>query len=301
MVGEKFHAQVWTLVRLQHGVVSRAQLLALGLHPRSVDHRIAKGRLHPVHRGIFAVGRPELTQKGRWMAAILSCGPDAALSHNSAAALWDIRTDYGKTIHVTVPTHLRRRRSGIAVHRQADATFTKRHGIPVTTPADTLIDLASTLNRKQLEAAINEADNHDLINPERLRKAAGQSARRAGAKQLRDTLDRATFALTRSQLERYFLPLARRAGLPKPLTKHHLNGYEVDFFFPDLGLVVETDSLRYHRTPTQQATDRRRDQAHTKAGLTPLRFTHHQIRHEPRDVHTTLVAVVPRLAAVRAA
>ena len=97
-------------------------------------------------------------------------------------------------------------------------------------------------------------------------------------------LDRRTFRLTDSELERRFLPLARAAGLPVPLTRQRVNGFEVDFFWPDLGLVVETDGLRYHRTPAQQARDRLRDQAHTAAGLTPLRFTHAQVRFEPGHV-----------------
>jgi very-short-patch-repair endonuclease len=109
---------------------------------------------------------------------------------------------------------------------------------------------------------------------------------------LRDLLRRDVFALTESELERRFLPIARRAGLPPPRTQAHLNGFRVDFFWPDLGLVVETDGLRYHRTPAQQARDRRRDQVHAAAGLTPLRFTHHQVAHEARSVEATLRAVV---------
>jgi very-short-patch-repair endonuclease len=121
--------------------------------------------------------------------------------------------------------------------------------------------------------------------------------RRPGLGRLRRTLDRHTFRLTRSELERRFLPIARRAGLPRPLTRQWVNGYEVDFLWPDLGLVVETDGLRYHRTPAQQAVDRRRDQTHTAAGLTPLRFTHYEVRYELGHVEATLAAVARRLGA----
>jgi very-short-patch-repair endonuclease len=107
---------------------------------------------------------------------------------------------------------------------------------------------------------------------------------------LRKTLDRRTFRMTRSELERYFLPLTERAGLPLPLTKLWVNGFEVDFYWPDLGLVVETDGLQYHRTPAQQAQDRLRDQAHTASGMTPLRFTHEQVRYEPAHILATLIA-----------
>jgi very-short-patch-repair endonuclease len=112
---------------------------------------------------------------------------------------------------------------------------------------------------------------------------------------LRTVLDQRTFVLTDSELERLFLPIARGAGLPRPVTGRHLNGFEVDFFWPDLGLVVETDGLRYHRTPAQQSRDRRRDQAHAAAGLTPLRFTHAQVRYEPGYVREVLTSVARHL------
>ena len=118
---------------------------------------------------------------------------------------------------------------------------------------------------------------------------------RPGAPKLRALLDRPTFILTDSRLERLFNPLARRAGLSKPLTQQFLNGFRVDFYWPDLGLVVETDGLRYHRTPVEQARDRLRDQVHTASGLTPLRFTHAQVHYEPGYVEATLAAVARRL------
>src|SRR5690242_3384511 len=89
-----------------------------------------------------------------------------------------------------------------------------------------------------------------------------------------------------------FLPIARQAGLPQPVTGRTLNGFKTDFHWPDLGLVVETDGLRYHRTPGQRARDRVRDQAHAAAGLTPLRFTHEQVRFDPDYVRATLAAVL---------
>jgi len=112
---------------------------------------------------------------------------------------------------------------------------------------------------------------------------------------LRELLDRRTFVLTDSELERRFLPIALAAGLPVPQTGRRVNGFKVDFYWPDLGLVVETDGLRYHRTPAQQARDRLRDQAHTAAGLTCLRFTHAQVRFDPDHVRATLTAVTRRL------
>ena len=289
---------VWALAGEQHGVVARAQLIDLGFSANWIQHRIARGRLHPVQRGIYAVGRPDLTRYGHWMAAVLSCGREAALSHLSAAELWGLGTRVGRRIEVSVPERFTRRRPRITVHRRAAfgaREMTRRHGIPVTTPPLTLLDLAIRLNRDQLEAAINEADRLDLIDPEELREAVDASVRRPGVAVLRETLDRRTFTRTESWLERRFLPIIRRVGLPPPMTQQWVNGFRVDFYWPDLGLVVETDGLRHHRTPAQQARDRLRDQVHTAAGLTPLRFTRGQIAYEPGHVERVLSAVAKRL------
>ncbi len=146
-----------------------------------------------------------------------------------------------------------------------------------------------------MEAAVNDADKLELTNPETLRRALDERPREPGTAALRDLLDSHTFALTDSQLERQFLPIARRAGLPLPLTQQHVDGYRVDFYWPDLGLVVETDGLRYHRTAAEQTADRRRDQAHAAAGRIPLRFSRAQVAFEPDHVEATLRRVVRRL------
>ncbi len=143
---------------------------------------------------------------------------------------------------------------------------------------------------------INEADKYNLTNPPRLRRELKERVGERGVAVLRRILDRRTFRLTKEELERRFLPLASRAGLPTPLTGQIVNKFEVDFYWPDLGLVVETDGLRYHRTPAEQARDRLRDQAHTAAGLTPLRFTHEQVRYEPEYVQRILAQTARRSA-----
>lgn len=237
------------------------------------------------------------------MAAVLSCGPGAVLSHGSAAALWEIcrpRERRGP-VEISVPGRRRPRRPGIVVHRRPALTaqdVTTHRGIPVTTPVCTLVDFATSVRQKQLEAAVNEADTLGLTDPEALRSAIAEMDR-PGAPALRRTLDRQTFSLTDSELERRFLPIARRAGLPQPRTGRRVNGFKVDFHWPELGLLVETDGLRYHRTPAQQEKDRVRDQVHTAAGLTCLRFTHAQVTRDPGHVRATLRAVAGRLAADR--
>jgi very-short-patch-repair endonuclease len=291
-------SEVWELAARQHGVVARAQLLELGYSPQSIKHRVATGRLHPVWLGVYAVGRPHLGRHGLWFAAALSCGPGAALSHTSAATLWGIWRHEGDVVEVSISDRLvRRGRPGIVVHRRAKLAaweLTKHRGIPVTGTARTLVDLATRLDRGPLERAIVEADKLDLIDPETLRSCLDTLSGQPGVAILRETLDRRTFTLTDSELERRFLPLAREAGLPAPLTQQRVNGFRVDFYWPELRLVVETDGLRYHRTPAQQALDRVRDQTHAAAGLTPLRFTRAQVRYEPDRVRRVLEAVAAR-------
>ena len=285
----------------QHGVITREQLLQHGLSRRAVEHRLATGRLYPIGRGVYAVGRPDLPPNGRLLAAVLSCGQDAVISHESAAALWRVRPAGLGAVDVIVSPDVRRRRPGVRLHRlHLDPDDrAKRDRVPTTTIQRTLLDLATAVGPKPLEAAINEADKLDLIDPETLRSALDRYTGRPGVAALRKILDRQTFALTDSELERRFLPIARRAGLPLPQTGQQLNGFKVDFYWPGLGLVVETDGLRYHRTAAQQARDRLRDQAHCAAGLTPLRFAYAQVRHEPRYVQATLAAVAKRLRLVR--
>jgi len=231
------------------------------------------------------------------MAAVLACGPTGALSHLSAGSLWGVVGERRALVDVSVPLHVRRRHEGIVVRRRTlgEAETTRHRGIPVLAVVPTLVDLATLLDRDALEAAISEADKRDLTDPERLRSALDAFSHRPGVALLRRTLDRRTFRLTDSWLERRFLPIARRAGLPLPETRRYANGARVDFLWPELGLLVETDGLRYHRTPAQQTKDRRRDQLHTAAGLVVLRFTHEQIRYQPAHVEEVLRTVGARL------
>lgn len=291
-------SEVLGLAEGQHGLVTRRQLLALGMSREAIKYRIGRRRLHPVAQGVYAVGRPDLTQHGRWMAAVLACGPQAVLSHGSAAALWGIRREEeGGRVEVSMPPDLVRCQAGVIAHRAAvpRRQVTTRDGIPVTAVIWTIVDLAAHLGREELEVTINEADALGRTNPEQLRRACdGPLAGRPGVGILRALLDRQTFRLTASGLERLFLPLVRQAGLPVPETGVRVCGYRVDFWWPDLGLVVETDSLRYHRTPAKQRKDRERDQAHLAAGLVPLRFTHAQVAFEPDRVRRTLLDVARR-------
>ncbi|MBS1886615.1 MAG: type IV toxin-antitoxin system AbiEi family antitoxin domain-containing protein [Actinobacteria bacterium] len=283
------------MARRQHGLLTRQDLLALGFSLSAIRHRLATGRLHRVCLGVYAVGRKELTQEGSWMAVVLACAPDAVLSHGSAAALWGIGSEW-RLIEVSVRRRSWPRPAGIKIRSRPslpDGDLTIHRGIPVTTPARTVLDQAATsISDASLERLVNEADaarGMDLDSGS-LRRYCDLRSGEPGVTRLRRLLDPETFRLSDSELERLFRSLALAAGLPQPLTKVFVNHYEVDFFWPDLGLVVETDSLRYHRNAIKQTRDFRRDQAHIASGLTPLRFTHWQVVHEPRHVEAILAS-----------
>jgi len=235
------------------------------------------------------------------MAAVLACGEGAVLSHRSAAALWGIGAERRGQIEVSVRRRSRARRAGIRVRSRPSLPardVTTLAGIPVTTPTRTLIDLATEQPPRRLERAVNEADKRDLIDPDSLRAALDGYSGEPGVRPLRALLDRHTFRLSDDELEVLFRPIAADAGLPPPLTKQHVNGFEVDFFWPDLGLVVETDGWRYHRTASAQSRDALRDQTHTAAGMTTLRFSHHQITYEPAHVRRILSRTAANLQPV---
>jgi hypothetical protein len=289
-------------------------LVALGFTKSAIEHRVASGRLHPIGRGVYAVGWPRLTPRRRWMAAVLACGEGAALSHRFAGALWEIlpsrdRPKAGKPVDVSVPRRLHRRRPGheprgdaVAIRVRcrpalAPKDLTDRYGLPATTVARTLLDLASELSETQLERAVNEADKRDLISPPRLRVALNGYRGQPGVRALRKVLEPETFRLSDSDLEILFRGIAARVGLPPPVSKLFVNDFEVDFFWPNLGLVVETDGLRYHRTASSQARDRLRDQTHAASGLATLRFTHWQVKHEPGHVAGVLRQTAAHLSA----
>jgi hypothetical protein len=280
-------------------VVARHQLEALGFTRSAIGHRIEQGRLRPLSKAVYAVGQLDLSREGRWMAAILACGEGAVLSHRSAAALYGIGEERNGVIEISVRRSGRRTRPGTKVHRRPsllsqDVGTVKR--IPVTSPVRTMIDLATEQGPQSLLRTINEADKRDVICAEDLREELDAYAGQPGVRPLRTLLDRDTFVLTDEELERLFLPLVQEVGLPLPKTKVMVNGFEVDFFWPDLKLVVETDGLRYHRTPLAQAKDARRDQAHTAAGHARLRFTHWQIKYERGYVQRILAETASRLS-----
>jgi hypothetical protein len=235
------------------------------------------------------------------MAAVLACGEGAVLSHRSAAALWGIATEHPSRIDVSVRRVGEHRRPGIRARTRphlAAKDIVRWQGIPVTGPALTILDLATELGDRAIDRVVNKADKRDLIDPETLRTAIEAFEGQPGVRRLRRLLDRDTFRLSDDELEVLFRPIAERAGLPPPSTKQWVNGFEVDFYWPGLGLVVETDGWRYHRTPAAQTRDALRDQTHTAAGFTTLRFSHYQVKYEPAHVRRILLKTARNLKPV---
>jgi predicted transcriptional regulator of viral defense system len=210
-------AAAWRLARKQHGTVARRQLLALAFTPAAIRQRLQTGRLHRTRQGVYAVGRAELSSKGRWMAAILACGEGAFLSHRSAAALYGIGEERAGVIELGVPRRGERHREGIRVYRRPSlpaqdlGTFA---AIPVTSPARTMVDYASLVGPRTLERAVNNADKRDLIDPESLRHSLDDYAGEPGVRPLRTLLDRDTFLLSDAELELLFRPIPLKPETP---------------------------------------------------------------------------------------
>jgi very-short-patch-repair endonuclease len=284
------------LAARQHGVVATRQLVALGITQQAVSRRAAAGRLHRVHRGVFAVGHPVLDRPGRWMAAVLACGPGAALSHAGAAALWDIRGSSARLTDVTTP-RTGRSRPGLRIHRPRTLRpdeVTVSDGIPVTTPARTILDLAAVLQRRPLEQVLDRAELHELTDYPALDALAAAHPGHHGAGKLRRALERhaAGTTLTKGKLEERFLKLCRDHRLPTPVVNTWPAGREVDFLFASDRLIVETDSWTHHHTRDAFENDRRRDALHARAGYRTLRFTHRQLTDEPGAVAAAVAAVL---------
>ena len=265
----------------QHGVVSRRQLLDLGLTARAVQWRLGAGRLHSLHRGVYAVGHRVLSVRGRWMAAVLAGGPGAALSHRSAAALWGIRPTAAGQADVTVSPG-RRGRPEVRFHRselEADE-MTVWDGIPVTTVARTLVDLAAVLDRRQLEKALNEAEVLRLHTGLLLNAAVQRHATRPGVRTLRTVVGEGLETVTRSELEERSLAFVEQSGLPRPQTNQTVEGYEVDCLWRAQRVIVELDGRAFHETAAAFERDRERDRVLQAAGWRVVRVTWRQLARD---------------------
>ena len=239
---------ILALAARQHGIVTTAQLLNVGVGRRSIARRMARGWLTPLHRGVFQVG-PVAARHAREMAAVLAVGDDAALSHQSAAALWGFMPPHHGDVHVTVARRGRRSRGGIQVHQTLSLNAAVKAGLPLTDPARTLRELKTVLSPHELDRALEQAQILGLI-------------RNDGAPEPE---------FTRSEGERRLKALCKAARLPGPLINARVPGWEVDAYWPAQNLVVEVDGWNFHHTRQAFERDRRKDAALQTAGYRVVR------------------------------
>lgn len=293
-------ARIVALAARQHGVVTRAQLLAAGAPAHAIDYRVEKGRLERLHSGVYRVG-PLRAPHERNMAAVLACGATAVLSHRSAAAAWDLLP---RPTDDPVAVSVRRGRPtpgpAVRVHRVSDLhrdETTVREGIPITTPARTILDVAASAGTWEIEQAVARAERAGLADSERMKALLARHPRRPGTRALRALLIRATGpAFTRSEAESRFLGLVRRARLPSPESNVRVKGWEVDFLWRRERLIVEIDGFAYHSSARAFERDRLRDGVLAAAGYRVVRCTWRQLTREPEAL---LVRIAQALARSR--
>ena len=290
-------AIIAALAARQHGVVTRDQLIDAGLGRGAIAHRIRIGWLHRMHRGVFAVGHPPLTREARWMGGVLACGEGAGLSHACATALWEIRPYTGIYIDVTVPSRAgRASRDRIRLHRSSTLSaddVTTHRGIPVTTIARTLLDVAATLRAPSLARTIEQTEIARLFDLKKVEETLARHPHHPAAKRLRHAL--ALYRddeFSRSELERDFLALCDVHGIPRPLVNRIVEGKEVDFFWSDQRVIGETDGRETHFTLAAFEGDRARDTRLVALGYRVLRFTERQIRYDGATVAERVAAVL---------
>jgi very-short-patch-repair endonuclease len=242
---------------------------------RGISDWVQSGRLHRLYRGVYAYGHDRLRLEGRWLAAVYACGSGAVLSHRDAAQLWELRQSNASLIDVTVPARAgRRKRPGIRIHRSgrlAPEEVTERSGIPVTTVARTLLDLADVLDRQALRRAVTEAEYTGRLDHDSLIAVVQSNPGRRG-EQVMEAVEGKRHR-TRSPLEDRFLRLLERHGVEEPQSAVWIEGYEVDFVWPKVNLVVELDGLTAHATRAAVRRDRQRDRVLWRAGMRTIRLT----------------------------
>jgi very-short-patch-repair endonuclease len=290
-------AVIARLASRQNGVVARWQLLRLGLSAEMIKRRVASGHLHPVHRGVYAVGHPRLTGAGRRMAAALAVGWGAAVSHRSAAGLHGVMIDQRALTEVTTPGGGRSRRL-IVVHRSPlrAEDVARVDGIPVTTVARTILDLAPKVDAQRLASMLERAERLRVLDVRPLHEALERRANLPGGPALRDALDLydPRHERLRSHLERIALPWIDRHRLPRPELNARVEGLdvEVDLLWRAQRVVLELDGWETHRTRAAFERDRARDQTLAAHGHHVLRATSRQLERDDARVAATVHAVL---------
>jgi very-short-patch-repair endonuclease len=278
----------------QKGAISRGQLRDLGLLGGAIDRRAVNGQLHRQFRGVYIVGHEALAPLARESAALLAVGTGAILSHESAAVAWAIIEGYAGDVHVTVIDRKLRSRPGLRIHRSSTTPRTRhRHGLLVTSPAQTLIDLSATQS-PYLEHAFIESHGLRLVGRDELTRAIERAGPRRGVRALRALIGAYESGFTRSKAERILRALLRAGNLREPLFNALICGYKVDCVWPDHRLVVEFDGERFHGHRRAFETDRRRDATLVAAGYAVIRITWVRLMTEPYAVLAEIAAALAR-------
>ncbi len=280
----------------QHGVIALRQLLGLDFSRREVERLVERGRLHRLYRAVYCVGHPGVTRGGRFMGAVLTCGEEATLSCWAATAHWELLGwRDGAVIDVAVVGH-RRGQRGIRTHRVAEIERTRRHGIPITTVARTLLDLSAVATDKQLRRATNEAERRGLLTEQAVRDLVERHRGRRGMKAFVAVTAavNAGTRRTRSDLEDNFINFCKRHRIETPVSNGKVEGYEVDMHWPGTKLIVELDDYRYHGTPTSFEQDRRRDADLKLKGYTVIRVTGAWMDTDPAGLARTIRQLLRR-------
>jgi very-short-patch-repair endonuclease len=292
--------RITAIAELQRGRVARRQLLAGGISKPAIGRMISRGLLHPEHVGVYAVAHRAPVSFGRETAALLACGDRACLSHTSAAAVWGILEPEGGPVEATiVASNSGRRRSGIEVHHSRDLVagdLCTHDGLPLTSPARTLLDLAGRLDKRSLERVLDEALMvRKVASRSRILDILGRANGHAGASMLRALMARRNnSSITHSQAERRCLELIREAGLPEPETQVRIAGYTVDLIWPDHRVVFEIDGYTFHTSRFAFDRDRRKDAALKSAGYDPNRLSRDQVMFEPYLAVAAISAALAR-------
>jgi predicted transcriptional regulator of viral defense system len=294
--------EVGELAVAQNGVVTLEQLEALGLSRRAIFQREAVGRLFRVSQTVYSLTPRVMTQRGRFMAAVLGCGPDAVLSHRSAAYLWGLVDTWEEPIDVTAPNRRGRNPEGVAAHRDGSLQpidKTTCHGVPCTTVARTILDFAGIEPERKVRKAVAEAEVLQILDKPKLRALLKRSRRRRGVAQLRLILDEIhpQTKRTRSELERLFLTMCAKQGIPEPEVNVWLSAadgkrYQADFLWRDCRRIIEADSRRFHDTDSAFVSDRKRQQQLELAGWHISRCTWEEVVREPRRLALTIAGLL---------
>jgi very-short-patch-repair endonuclease len=281
------HGPLAELARLQYGVVATRQLAALGYSAGAVSDAAAAGRLHRVHRGVYAVGHRLIDDYGRCLAAVLHCSPGALLSHGSAAWLWGLYRYPPNRIDVTAPTRRHSKRT-IAVHyaRLTRADIAEHEGIPVTSVARTLLDQAAAVSDERLGRLLERAEELELFDLGAVDELLGRAGRHPGIRRLKRGLAiyRDNAAFVRSRTEKRFLDLVEKAGLPRPATNVYVSGFELDAYWDRERFAVEIDAFETHGTRGAFERDRIREDDLQLLGIEMIRVTGARMGREPAAV-----------------